>query len=215
MQAYSTPGFLVSIGGDHSIGSFTVSAGVTVHPELAVLWVDAHADCNTPEISPSNNYHGMPLAHVLGWFREPTAFAWFLNTLQLNSVVLIGIRDVDEKERILLELKGIKCFWMDDVKEKGIETVMNEALEYLEATGKRKFHLSLDVDVMDPLFIPGTGTPVVDGLSLPDLQCVFRELKQKKDDFVSMDLAEVNFDIEQPRTLQTLTELTDSLFTNN
>ena len=104
---------------------------------------------------------------------------------------------------------------MEDVKERGIETVMCEALEYLEATGKRKFHLSLDVDGMDPLFIPGTGTPVADGLTISDIQCVFRELKEKKDDFVSMDLVEVNFDLEQHRPLQTITTLIDSLFTSN
>ena len=199
----------MNIGGDHSIASATISAAASHYKDVGVIWVDAHADCNTPEISVSKNYHGMPLSHVLGLFREETAFSWLTQTIGMRSVVLIGIRDVDTDEQTLIDFKKIKYYTMSEVNKKGIKQVMDEAMDFI---GSKKVHMSLDVDGIDPTLVPGTGTAVESGLLMQDMEHIIDRLKEKGDDFVSMDLVEVNFEIEREKTLATVNSLIQKIF---
>merc|ERR1712232_1224382 len=99
--------FPLTVGGDHSIASATISATLSGYPELAVIWVDAHADSNTPDTSPSLHYHGMPAAHLMGWFKkEVPGFEFLKNVLGENRLAFIGLRDVDAEEGVMLQKSG-------------------------------------------------------------------------------------------------------------
>ncbi|MEP6714410.1 MAG: arginase, partial [Terriglobia bacterium] len=155
------------LGGDHSIAAGTV-AGVShfyrqSQQKIGLLWIDAHADMNTPQSSPSGNVHGMPLACCIG--RGPEALTHILGfspKVDPARVALVGIRDVDELERGAVRGAGIRAFTMRDIDERGLRTVMEEAIAIV-TSGAAGFHLSLDMDFVDPQYAPGVGTPVRGG----------------------------------------------------
>ena len=153
------------LGGDHAIAIGTLAglAAAAGQPGGAI-WIDAHADINTPETSPSGNVHGMPLAAALG--REPTWFAHHrltLPALDPSRVALVGIRSLDPGERAFLREAGIRVFTMSDIDRIGIERTMREALDRVAGPGF--VHVSLDLDSLDPEVAPGVGTPVPGGLT--------------------------------------------------
>ena len=153
------------LGGDHAIAIGTLAglAAAAGQPGGAI-WIDAHADINTPETSPSGNVHGMPLAAALG--REPTWFAHdrlTLPALDPSRVALVGIRSLDPGERAFLREAGIRVFTMSDIDRIGIERTMREALDRVAGPGF--VHVSLDLDSLDPEVAPGVGTPVPGGLT--------------------------------------------------
>lgn len=151
------------IGGDHSIAVGTLG-GVTHTGPAGLLWIDAHGDFNTPASSPSGNLHGMPLAALLG-----LGAAELVNLgrpgpkLQPAEVVLIGVRDLDSPEKILLKESQIRVYTMREIDERGIAAVAGEALERLSHLPR--LHVSLDMDSLDPREAPGVGTPVPGGLT--------------------------------------------------
>ncbi|OMJ90278.1 hypothetical protein SteCoe_7391 [Stentor coeruleus] len=203
-----TEDFLLTIGGDHSIGSATVGAMLkATNGNLGVIWIDAHGDCNTPETSPSGNYHGMPVAHLLGLFQGPVEFQWDQPKLSPTSIAMIGIRDLDPEEKILMDRIGIKYYTMDMIHEIGIETTITEALAYIDPDGTKKIHMSFDVDGIDPQLVPGTGTRAPNGLTLHDYAVIAQKVKLTGDRFASMDLVEINFDIERNVTLDSVKEI--------
>ena len=153
------------LGGDHAIviGTLAGLAAAAGQPGGAI-WIDAHADINTPETSPSGNVHGMPLAAALG--REPQWFAHdrlTLPALDPSRVALVGIRSLDTGERAFLREAGIRVFTMSDIDRIGIERTMREALDRVAGPGF--VHVSLDLDSLDPEVAPGVGTPVPGGLT--------------------------------------------------
>ena len=155
----------VVLGGDHAIAIGTLAglAAAAGQPGGAI-WIDAHADINTPETSPSGNVHGMPLAAALG--REPQWFAHdrlTLPALDPSRVALVGIRSLDPGERAFLREAGIRVFTMSDIDRIGIERAMREALDRVAGPGF--VHVSLDLDSLDPEVAPGVGTPVPGGLT--------------------------------------------------
>ncbi|MEM7202154.1 MAG: arginase [Planctomycetota bacterium] len=159
----------VVLGGDHSIAIGTV-AGVAEHfrdrdQRVGLVWVDAHADMNTPESSPSGNIHGMPLATCLG-LGEPSlvGLGGFSPKVARENVALIGIRNLDEKEKQLVRSSGIHAYTMRDIDVRGMSAVVAEAIEHASA-GTAGFHVSFDLDSMDPRHVPGVGTAVKGGLS--------------------------------------------------
>jgi arginase len=199
--------FLVTFGGDHSVASGTISGLLRVHgPELSVIWVDAHADCNTPETSPSGNFHGMPVAHLLGLFSDPN-LDWGQEKLDLSRFALIGIRDLDPLEEVLVNKIGLFYFTMKQVNELGIEHCIQEAFKHVDPLDQRLIHLSVDVDGLDPSLFPGTGTSVNNGLSFEHYQAIVKRVKECGQRFVSMDVVEVNFEIEKEKTLESVKEL--------
>jgi arginase len=207
--------FLLTIGGNHSIASPTISALLKIHKKnLAVIWIDAHGDCNSPTTSPSGNYHGMPLAHLLGLFRS-NLLNWGQDELQVNQVAMIGIRDLDIEEKVQMDRIGLLYFTAQQVKRMGMKTVMDQAMQHVDPLASRNIHLSLDVDGFDPKIIPGTGTSFPQGISLFDFEVVGKRLQMCGNRFSSMDLVEINFEIEKEVTIQNVKEILRLTFGNN
>ena len=186
--------FCITLGGDHGCASGSISGLKKVYKDLKVIWVDAHSDCNIPETSPSGNYHGMPVAHLLGWIPDGSVpgFDWFKSCLKNEDIVIIGLRDVDEGEKVLLKKHGIKCFSMHDVVKYGISGVMEKTFEYFKKDGvDHPIHISYDVDGIDPTVAYGTGTKARGGLLYREAHYIVREVVSTGQ-FVSMDVVEVN-----------------------
>jgi len=162
-----------------------------------VLWVDAHADANTPDTSPSLHYHGMPAAHVMGWFQKSVpGFEWLKSRLPEGRIAYIGLRDVDPEEGQMLQDHGIPCFTMHDVDRYGIAECVRMALHAIDPYQQRPLHLTFDIDAVDPLFAPGTGTLARGGLTSRESHYICEELA-RTDRLVGMDLVEVNPLVDQ------------------
>lgn len=205
--------FFLNIGGDHSIASSTLTALNKVHEgNLSVIWIDAHGDFNTPLTSPSGNYHGMPLAHALGLFREPEHFEWGQQFLNIENIAMIGNRDLDPEEKMLMDSSKLLYFPMTQVHKQGMESIMDEIFAKIDPNSNRMIHLSLDVDGFDPSLFPGTGTAVPGGLDFEDYSVIIQRLRKINKRFVSMDLVEVNLEIERNITLMNVKELIKQTF---
>lgn len=160
-------GMPLVLGGDHSIAVGSAS-GVAMHfhergERIGIIWFDAHADMNTPESSATGNIHGMPLACLMG--RGPAELVdigGFAPKIDPRNVALIGIRDIDPGERALIKELGVRAFSAREMDERGMNAIMNEALE-IASNGTAGYHVTLDVDFIDPRFAPGVGTPVPGG----------------------------------------------------
>jgi arginase len=185
--------FVITAGGDHSIASATLSGMRAVHKDLSVIWIDAHADCNTPTSSPSGNYHGMPGAHMLGWLPGLPGWEWLGPELHLKEqhLALVGLRDVDEEERKLLERSGVHVYTMYDVDRYGIGAVMDKALRAVDPSSDRPLHLSFDIDACDPSLTPGTGTCSRGGLTYREAHYIC-EAVSMTNQLISMDMVECN-----------------------
>ncbi len=187
----------VALGGDHSIAIGTV-AGVSQHfslredsQKIGLIWLDAHADMNTPETSPSGNVHGMPLACVLGLGpRELTHLMGYAPKVAPRNAVVIGLRDVDELEKPHVRDSGIRAFTMRDIDERGLRAVMEEALR-IASDGTAGFHLSVDMDFVDPQDAPGVGTPVRGGATYREAHLAM-EMICDSGKMLSMEIVEVN-----------------------
>lgn len=165
--------FPLVLGGDHSIGLGTLMGLLAVRPETGVIWVDAHADLNTPFLSDSGNMHGMPLGLSTKGvaLKDPASIpglAWLEGKQQLkpNQLVYVGLRDIDSAERRLIKSLNIKAFTMHEIDRFGIGNVMEQALDHLlKKMPERPLHLSYDIDAVDPIIAPATGTAVRGGLT--------------------------------------------------
>ncbi|MEZ0322666.1 MAG: arginase [Thermus sp.] len=196
--------FPIVLGGDHSLSMGSVS-GVAREP-LGVVWVDAHADFNTPETSPSGNIHGMPLAVLcgLGHPRLTEAF----QAVDPKRVVLVGVRSLDPGEKRLLREMGVTVYTMHEVDRLGVARIAEEVLERLAGL---PLHVSLDADVLDPTLAPGVGTPVPGGLSYREAHLLMEILAQSGR-VRSLDLVEVNPILdERNRTAEMMVGLASSL----
>jgi len=180
----------VVLGGDHSIAAGSISAVLKARPETFIIWVDAHADINTPESTDSGNLHGMPVAFLSKIASEVPGFDWMKDTptLSAQKIAYIGLRDVDAGEKVILKEHNIKHFWSTDVKRMGISAVMDEVLAH---AGNAPIHISFDIDALDPEFAPATGTAVVDGITLDDGKHICERVAATGR-LVSMDVVEVN-----------------------
>ncbi|KDN52976.1 Ureohydrolase [Tilletiaria anomala UBC 951] len=191
----------LTLGGDHSLGLGTVLGSLAAHPDLALIWVDAHADINTPQTTDSGNLHGCPVSFLCNledtqvepfstWLPGPAS-----KFLDPKRLVYIGLRDVDSEEKTILRKHGIKAFSMHEVDRYGIGAVVDMALDYINdgVKGKRErpIHLSFDVDALDPSVAPSTGTPVRGGLSFREGHYICEALYETGA-LVAMDLMEVN-----------------------
>lgn len=182
--------FPLVLGGDHSIAVGSVSAISKHYNNLGVIWYDAHGDLNIPEESPSGNIHGMPLRILTG--EGPKELLELnSNVIKPENIVLIGMRDLDKGERQFIKDHTIKTFTMSDIDKLGIKEVIENTIEYLKSRNVDGVHLSLDVDALDPLETPGTGTRVLGGLSYRESHFAL-ELLHQSHLISSMDLVEVN-----------------------
>ncbi|NDJ87196.1 MAG: arginase, partial [Chloroflexi bacterium] len=180
---------VIFIGGDHSISIGTV-AGVAHHAAVGLIWIDAHADINTPGTTPSGNIHGMSVATLLGdGPRELTGIGQPGAKLRPEQVVMIGVRDLDMGEREKIRQSGISVFTMRQIDELGMGTVIRLALERLRQYAR--LHISLDLDGLDPEVAPGVGTPVPGGLSYREAHLLM-EILADSGKVRSMDIVEIN-----------------------
>lgn len=158
------------VGGDHSLGLGSL-AGVKSAREddFAVIWIDAHADLNVTESSPSGNIHGMPLGASAG-LGDVSLTSLYKDGQKVKpeNIYILGLRSVDEGEEVIIREQGINIWRMTDIRERGMDTVINELLEKISASGIGKIHLSYDIDSLDDQLVPGTGTPVADGLEIEE-----------------------------------------------
>lgn len=180
--------FVIAIGGDHAISMGTV-AGLTGGKRTGLVWVDAHADINTPQSSPSGNIHGMPVAHLLGMGDERFTSIWGGAAVRPEDLVYIGLRSVDEPERQLLRELGVLAFSMKEIDRMGLARVAAKTVEHL--AGLERVHVSFDADVLDPGLAPGVGTPVAGGLTYREAHLLM-ELLADSGKVTSLDLVEVN-----------------------
>lgn len=192
-QSASENRFTLTLGGDHSIAIGTVSGALKQRPNLGVIWVDAHGDFNTPETSPSGNIHGMPLSFLSGLNKKYNlpGFRWMEHFLAPEQLCLVGIRSIDADEKKTMKALGIKVFSMTEIDRYGIGGVMEQALDYLDRKGARDFHLSYDIDAVDPHFAPSTGTRVRGGLNYREAHYIAERVAETER-LVSMDLVEIN-----------------------
>ncbi len=199
----------IFVGGDHSIAAGTIG-GVTHDGPAGVLWIDAHGDFNTPDISPSGNLHGMPLAALLGHGSDQWVNAGRPGAkLKASQVILIGIRDVDPAERDLLKASKVGVYTMREIDERGMATVVQEALTRLGHLDR--LHVSLDMDSLDPSEAPGVGTPVPGGLTYREAHLLM-EILADDGRVGSVDVVEINPILdERNHTAKIATELLASL----
>jgi arginase len=204
------------LGGDHSVAAGTV-AGVAEHyrrqnQRVGLIWIDAHSDINTPDSSPSGNVHGMPLAAIMGL--GPSELAQIFNfspKVQPENCVLVGVRDVDSIERENIRKAGIEVFTMRDIDERGMRTVIEEALR-MAGRGTAGYHVSLDMDWIDPEDAPGVGTPVRGGATYREAHLAM-EIIADHGRMLSFEIVEVNPVIdEHNRTAVLAVELALSAF---
>ena len=183
------------LGGDHSLGAGSVAASADYLRRegkgVGLLWVDAHGDMNTPSTSGSGNVHGMPLAALLG--PEPAELSrigGFSPKVLPGKTVLIGIRNLDEREKERIRDSGVHVFTMKDIDRSGIAAVVEQALAIAgDDTGG--VHVSFDLDVCDPTIAPGVGTPVKGGLDYREAHMVM-EIVADSGLLRALDLVEVN-----------------------
>jgi arginase len=182
--------FPLVLGGDHSVALGSV-AGVTAHRTAGIVWLDAHGDFNVPATSPSGNIHGMVLAALAGQ-GDPrlTGIARPGPKVSCRNIVLAGVRELDPGERALLRECGVRVYTMHEIDRMGLPAVITEAVE-VAGDGVDGIHLSLDLDVVDPLQAPGVGTPVLGGLTYREAHLAM-ELLAESGRVRSMDVVEVN-----------------------
>jgi arginase len=202
----------VLLGGDHSLGAGSVAAAADWAMEvkklpLGLLWIDAHGDMNTPATSLSGNVHGMPLAALLG--PEPAELARIGThspSVLPAHTVLVGVRNLDEREKVAVRDSHVQVFTMKDIDRQGIAAIIEQAVA-LAGTDTAGIHVSFDMDVCDPQIAPGVGTPVKGGLDYREAHMVM-EIVADSGLLTSLDLVEVNPTLdERNATAQLGTEL--------
>jgi arginase len=204
------------LGGDHSVGAGTVSGVAEFYrrqnKKIGLIWIDAHTDINTPESSPSGNVHGMPLAAIMGL--GPPELANILNfspKVSPDNCVLVGVRDIDAIERENVRRSGIHVFTMRDIDERGMRNVMETAVR-IAGDGTAGYHISLDMDWVDPEDAPGVGTPVRGGATYREAHLAM-EIIADHGRLLSFEIVEVNPVIdEHNRTADLAVELALSAF---
>jgi arginase len=195
LGALEKGGLPLVLGGDHSLASGSVAATADFvrreNKPLGLIWVDAHGDMNTPSSSSSGNVHGMPLASLLGPEpQELSKIGGFSPKVTADRTVLIGIRNLDEREKELMRESGVTVFTMKDIDRSGIATIVERALA-IAGTGTAGVHVSFDLDVCDPTIAPGVGTPVKGGLDYREAHMVM-EMVADSGLLRALDLVEVN-----------------------
>ena len=213
LEAGKTP---VVLGGDHSVAAGTVAGAAEFfrkqNQKLGLIWIDAHTDINTPESSPSGNVHGMPLAAIMGLGPPELANIFgFSPKVAPENCVLVGVRDIDAAEKENVRRAGIEVYTMRDIDERGMRAVMEDALR-AAGRGTAGYHVSLDMDWVDPEDAPGVGTPVRGGATYREAHLAM-EIIADHGRMLSFEIVEVNPVIdEHNQTADLAVELALSAF---
>ncbi len=214
-QSLTAGHFPLVVGGDHSIAVGTwsgVTSALDAVQEFGLIWIDAHLDANTLETTPSQAFHGMPVACLLG-YGDPELVNLKIAKAKLNPqhLVLVGVRSYERGEAALLESLGIRVFMMDEIAEKGFHAVMQEALDIVSSNTKG-FGISIDLDCFDPTEAPGVNTPAPQGLLQSEALPVFKELVANNPTFRALEIAEYNPTTDMDhKTAQLTVEIAKSL----
>ncbi|XP_032511881.1 arginase, hepatic isoform X2 [Danaus plexippus] len=199
----------VTIGGDHSIGVGTVDGHYKVNENMILIWVDAHADINTNKTSESGSVHGMPVALLVKelsdyWPYLPT-MDWQVPKFSIKNLGYIGLRSVDKYERLAIEKYDVPAFAMEDIEDYGIHKSIDHVLQRLDPKGNKPIHVSFDIDSLDSLEAPSTGTPVRGGLTLREA-IKLMEIIHATGRLRAFDLVEINpalgNDSDRKRTIE-------------
>ena len=199
------------LGGDHSVAMGSVSGMANGfrgrRKRLGLLWLDAHPDMNTPDTSPSGNVHGMPLACLVGLGpRRLTHLCGWAPKVDPRDVAVVGLRDVDQLEKPHVRASGVTALTMRDIDERGMRAVIQEAIQ-IAGAGTAGFHVSFDMDAVDPREAPGVGTPVRGGISYREAHLAM-EMVCDSGKLLSMEIVEVNPVIDEVnRTAELAVEL--------
>ncbi|WP_447920793.1 arginase [Achromobacter aegrifaciens] len=206
----------IMLGGDHHLAIGSISA-VARHcrargKRLRILWLDAHSDCNTPEISPSGNIHGMPVASLCGLGPDSlSGLSDVVPAIRPEELCQIGLRSVDEAEKQMIRQLGIEVYDMRAIDELGMRETMRRALKGV-AGGDVHLHVSFDVDFLDPEIAPGTGTTVRGGPNYREAQLCM-EMIADTGCMGSLDIVELNPALDlRNQTAELVVDLTESLF---
>ena len=201
----------IVIGGDHSIAIASALASIKTNDRLGIIWVDTHPDFNTFKTTISGNIHGLPLATVTennGY--ELTEFHDG-NFFRNNNTVIIGARDIDALEQVNLDNSKIKVYSTNDVISGNIEAIVNNAIQ-IATQSTNGIHLSIDVDVLDPIIAPGISVGYKDGINTKHLFKIVDEFLKHKDLIKSIDIVEYNpINDKDNKTLKIVLELINEI----
>jgi arginase len=194
-QALEAGELPIVLGGDHSIAIGSVSGVASFHRQhngpIGLIWFDAHADMNTPETTPSGNIHGMPLAVLLGYGApELTGIEGFSPKLDPRFCAHIGARDVDAGERALIRKLGMRFFTMREIDERGMAACIDEAV-HIASQAPAGYHVTLDVDALDPGDAPGSGAVVRGGLTYREAHLAMEKIAEAGG-ALSLEVVEIN-----------------------
>ena len=183
--------FPIMLGGDHSAAIASVLASAKVNTDIGIIWIDAHTDYNTFETTITGNIHGLPLAAITGYKCNELRTYHNGKIVQPSRTVVVGARSIDEKEKDNLRYAGVTVFSTEDIKEKGIDAVMDEAFK-IAGYKTKGIHVSYDLDVIDPDVAPGVSIPEFDGINEEEAMKINEYLVNHMKDIVSFDLVEFN-----------------------
>ena len=183
--------FPIMIGGDHSAAIASALASAKVNVDVGLIWIDAHTDYNTFETTVTGNIHGLPLAAINGYKNQELRYYHQGKIIQPSKTVIIGARSIDEKEKDNVRYSGVTVFSTEDIKEKGIDAIMDEAFK-IAGFKTKGIHISYDLDVIDPEIAPGVSIPEFDGITEEEAMKINEYLVNHMKDIVSFDLVEFN-----------------------
>ncbi|XP_077993033.1 arginase, hepatic-like [Glandiceps talaboti] len=185
----------INLGGDHAISIGTLHGHAKAQSNISVIWVDAHVDINTPLTSPSGNIHGTPVSYLVHELREYVpvmpGFEWIDTCISAKDIAFVGVRDIDPGERFIIEKFGLKCYSIHDIDKLGLVEVLQRAMDSINPNRDRPFHVSFDIDSLDPSIAQSTGTPVFGGLTFREGMYIVEEVGSTGL-LTGIDMVEVN-----------------------
>lgn len=183
--------FPIMIGGDHSAAIASALASAKVNVDVGMIWIDAHTDYNTFETTVTGNLHGLPLAAINGYKNPELRYYHDGKVIQPSRTVIIGARSMDEAEKDNVKYSGVTVFTTQDIKEKGIDAIMDEAFK-IAGYKTKGIHISYDLDVIDPDVAPGVSIPEFDGITEEEAMKINEYIIKNMKDVLSYDLVEFN-----------------------
>ena len=191
-EIINTDDFVITIGGDHSLAVGSALASLRKHKDIGIVWIDAHPDYNTFETTITGNIHGLPLATITGI--NGNDLCKFHNDTFINkdNTVIIGARAIDPLEEKNLKDNNIKVYTSNEVLNNDVYKIMEEAFNKATDNGKKKTHVSFDVDVMDPILMPGVSIPEKNGITKKEVDIIYDFLLKNLDKIASFDIVEYN-----------------------
>lgn len=183
--------FPIMIGGDHSATIASALASAKVNIDVGIIWIDAHTDYNTFETTVTGNIHGLPLAAINGYKNSELRYYHDGKVIQPSRTVIIGARSIDDAEKDNVKYSGVTVFTTQDIKEKGIEAIMDEAFK-IAGYKTKGIHISYDLDIIDPDIAPGVSVPEFDGINEEEAMKINEYIINHMQSVLSYDLVEFN-----------------------